>query len=1023
MRISLMSIQDDKKNSPEQKTAIEYTDGPQIILAGPGSGKTRVIVEKTAYLIERKGYSPEELLVLTYSNNTADELNQRIRARQKERPLSEAMTFHAFGQKIIQRYFGEFGFPEPPEVAGDYQQYRLMRQAYFKAAPIPPGLTNPDNVIYDLVSFVSRAQDELAEPGDISRFVEKKRVEIESIDDDDLRADMLRQLDDWRFAGTFYEIYQALKKENNLIDYGDMLAGTYRLLKSFPDILAIMRNRYKYILVDEFQDANSGQVEVVALLGEKSGKVCVVGDDDQSIYRFRGASYGSFVNFKNKFPRAVTHRLSINFRSTPHIVETSQALISYKTQERFDRSKKIVSNKKRGHRVGIMISAGQPAEAQAVKELILSLLAEKEADGPDEIAVISRTHEHRRLIRRALAEAGIPFSDQRPLPVFAVPEAYLVVSLVRAALKDTRPDLIFPILTRYCPNLSPIDYAEIGKVLQEHPPFDALRIIAESEILSETDRAALKMIYSAVEKASLAAESSPESLAASIIENSGIMKGAVLSGPSGETAALALTSLWSAIAEYEEAGGDLRGLSDFLDWAETNESIQVDSVGSSGVRLMTAHAAKGLEFPFVIVVGLSETRFPQKAKSPRFEFPQELSKEIKPPADAHFQEERRLLYVAITRASRRLFLSGIEQPRLGLSRFVNEIIASAAPHIYGLKTEAPPPKIDEFQHEDSVEMEKPNSTSSLSETIAMLEKADDRFLGDGIVLLLEKLWRARAGAGLADDPEEFRQVVLQSIARCRLEPSSPYRAFETQSRPKLSYTDLKTYERCPLQYKFKKIYKIPEKILPYLHLGDAIHRTLFEAMAVSKNSKSIRFEDLEKSFLLKWQGYRSSDRAWMESLKNAGLLMLKNFVDVEKTRETVPLDLEKRFKLEMENCQLTGQIDRIDTDEKGELYLIDYKTGKIGATDKSFEADDDQLAIYALACAEIYGGKSPKSASLYFLAENREISQTLSAKRIDRVKSKVLDTAAKIAAGEFPPKPNSYECGRCSYKNICPHKI
>jgi|GEM_PF-2036382 len=1017
-----MPVYDNKGNSPEQTIAIEYTDGPQIILAGPGSGKTRVIVEKAAYLVEQKGYSPAELLVLTYSDNTAEELNQRMQARQIKYPLPEAMTFHAFGQKIIQRYFREFGLPEPPEVADDYRRYRLMRQAYFEAASIPPGLTNPDSVIADLDRFISRAQDELVDPGDVIGFVREKRLEVESIADDDLRTDMIRRLNDWQFAGKFYEIYQALKKKDNLIDYGDMLAGSYGLLKSFPDILAILRNRYRYILFDEFQDANSGQVEMVALLGEKTGKVCVVGDDDQSIYRFRGASYGSFVNFKKKFPKTVIHRLSINFRSTPHIVGLSQALISYKTQQRFDPEKKIVSNKEQGDKVGVMISANQLAEAQAVKDLILSLLAEKEAHHPSEIAVISRAHEHRQAIRRALANAGIPFSDKRPLSVFTVPEAHLVVSLIRAVLKDDRPDLIFPILARYCPDLSPTDYAEIGMILQKYPPFEALKIISESSFLAEADRSSIKMVYSIIEQTSQTAGLSPESLAAAIIENSGIMKGAVMAGPNGETAVMALTSLWTAIAEFEERGGDLRGLSNYLDWAEANNSIQVESAQSNGVHLITAHAAKGLEFPLVIVIGLSETRFPQRPRSVRFEFPQELSKEIEPPEDAHFQEERRLLYVAATRASRRLYLSGIKQPRLGLSRFLNEIVENAGSHIYGLRMDKRQPEIADSANETSAELKRPSPTDNLAETIALLEKADTRLLEDGLVLLLEKLWHARTVEGLADDPDEFRQMVMQSISRCHFEPPPPIRKWETERRPRLSYTDLKTYERCPLQYKFKKIYKMPEKILPYLHLGSAIHQTIFEAMSVTKDSRAIRLEDLEESFLLKWRKYRSSDIAWMESLKNAGLLMLRNFIDMEKSRKTVPLDLEKRFVLELENCQLTGQIDRIDTDEGGELHLIDYKTGKIGAVEGSFDQDDDQLTIYAIACAELYGGKSPKSASLYFLAENREVSHAVSTKRIDRVRGKVLETADKIAAGEFPPKPNSFECGRCSYKNICPHK-
>lgn len=1009
-------------HSPEQKAAIEYIGGPQIILAGPGSGKTRVIVEKAAYLVEEKGYSADELLVLTYSSNTADELNQRIRFRQKDVPLPEASTFHAFGHRLVQRYYHLLGYSSPPELASDYQRYILMRQAYFKAAVIPPGLINPDSVMSDLESFVSRAADELVEPAEIEPLFQKWEANAKSLTNEDEKLELLQICEDLKFAARFYEIYERLKKENHLIDYGDMLRGAYKLLKSHKDILAAVRNKYRYILVDEFQDANSGQVEILHLIGRKSGKVCVVGDDDQSIYRFRGASYGSFINFQNKFPNTITHRLTINFRSSPPIVAASQALISFKGQERFDKEKKIVSNRQTGHKIGIMISTSQLVEAQRVKDLILSLLESKEVTNPNEIAVISRAHEHRRAIRRALSESRIPFQDLRPLSVFDIQDSYLIISMVRAILNDPRPDLIYPILAKYCRELSTVDYSEIGQIIRSNKPFEALKAITENADFPEKDRLSLKIIVSTIEELRGIQGLTPTSLMEALIDRTGLLKGAVAAGKEGETAVFALTALWNAMAEYEESGGGIDGLIDYLDWAEANGSIQVESLSSDGVKLITAHAAKGLEFPVVIVIGLSENRFPQGQKTKRFEFPQELSKEIEPPQDAHMQEERRLMYVAMTRAANRLYLSAIEHNRTKISRFIRELLEH--PDNADFTMPADYDRSERFDNELDVfdRFEMINPERGLIESISSLKKKSPDSLEDNLTLMFEKLWQLLADAELVNTPEKFSKIVADSLARCSY-VSSPKREWKSSARLRLSYTDLMTYKKCPLQYKFKKIYQIPEKVLPFLHLGNVMHSVLFESMATAKNIESITTEKLEKSFIEKWQKIRNPDIAWMESLKNAGFLMIHNFVKREKERTTKPIALEQRFEIELENCLLTGQIDRIDKDAEDELHLIDYKTGKIGARDSSFEKGDDQLVIYAIACNALFGGRLPKSAAYYYLADDREVPEPITPKKIDRVTKDVEMTAAEIAASQFPPKPNSYECGRCSYKNICPHKV
>jgi DNA helicase-2/ATP-dependent DNA helicase PcrA len=1010
--------------SPEQKLAVEYTSGPQIILAGPGSGKTLVIVEKAAYLAEHLGLKPEQSLILTYNSMTAEELNARLRKREQSVPLPEARTFHSYGQKIVQRYFHCLGYKNPPEVADSYRQYQLQRQAYFQSASIPPGLTNPDTAIDGIKSFISRACDELVSPGEILDYVACKQNELPSILDPDQRELERQRLEDLRFAATFYDNYEKLKTANDIIDFDDMLFGLYRIFAKNPDVLAAERCRLKYILVDEFQDANSGQVETLGLLARNSGKICVVGDDDQSIYRFRGASYGSFVNFKKHFENAVTHKLTTNYRSAKPIVTAAHALITHKTQKRYEQKKFTRAHIQTGDKVGVFISPDTRTEARRVTALIQDILKNNPKLTPDNIAVISRAHDHRREIRNNLTMAQIPVVDQRPIAIFSVFEVNLLAAILRGALADDSPDWLFPILLRYAPGLSPVIYTQINDNLKTISPFDVIQDLAKDERVGPADKSGLSLICGILTEIRAAA---PELTASGLVEkaliSTGLLSDAVADNESGDLKARALTRLWAVVSEYEDNHKfSPREFLQFLIWIQANENIALEPSSQSGVRLLSAHSAKGLEFPVVIIVGLSERKFPQDDRPGRFEFPQELSKEIEPPPDAYIQEERRLMYVAMTRAARRLYLSGIERSRVKISRFFTEVIAQDNFPEYGKEIVFQDTPDEPSPREDTIPLDLTESfAAGLAEIIGGLVGDSKARLTTGIPLLVQNIWNKLSVEGKYENPEEFKHTLIDIISNCRLEipkkkPVSP------KTKPMLSYTDIKVYDSCPLQYRFKKILKVPEKAGPQMFLGDAIHRTLQEAMQKKLEGIPLDIESLQTDFREKWQKYTHSDSAWMESLKAAGLKMIETFVENEKTLTTHVLALERSFKIERDNFILSGRIDRVDTDDSGELYIIDYKTGKIGMPDSSYESKkDDQLIIYAMVCPELFG-KLPARVSFYYLSEGRLVSQVVSQKEIDKLQEKITETANRIAAEDFTATTNRFTCGICSYRAICPSK-
>lgn len=1011
--------------SPEQKLAIEYIEGPQIILAGPGSGKTLVIVEKTAYLVEKVGLDPGQILVLTYSNNTADELNSRLQKRERDKSLSQAHTFHSFGQKIIEQRFEYLGYKEPPVVLSDYRKYMLLRQAYFEAAEVPIGLSNPDSIIPLLSDFISRACDELVGPEKLQKFIKRKESYLASITNEDQLADEKEQLDDIKFATRFYEIYNRKKLEGNFIDFEDMLFGLYRIFKENPDVLKAERHRLKYILVDEFQDANSGQVATLALLGEKAEKICVVGDDDQSIYRFRGASYGSFVNFKRFFPEAVTHALTVNYRGTPQIVAASQVLISHKTQDRFDPNKKLKSGKKSGLKIGVFISPDVNSEAQSVVSLIKSLLNRDVR--PRDIAVISRAHDHRKQIYEALVKADIPVIEQRPFSIFSVHDIQIVSSLIRGAFLDEEADWIFPILFRYCGDLSPGQYSQIRESLDELSPFELLTKLEGIVEMSSLSQSGLRFALDIINKIK---EHMPDSSASKLVERtlelSGFLSKAVAGGENSNRAARALAQLWQAANDFEEnEQGDIHDFLNYLKWVEQTEAITLEQPNADGVNLLTAHSAKGLQFPVVIIVSLSERKFPKGDKKKRFVLPQELSREIQPPPDAHTQEERRLMYVAMTRAADRLYLSGIQRLRVHISRFFSEVVGhenfdeySEAMEFGDIYTEPERMISQETNKDFSLKLsEVLNSVFSTGKN-SHREKAG---LENSLTLLTEKLWSVVSSSGYSKSPDNFKKMLIDLVSRCGLKEVE-HAIIEKTEKPKLSYTDINIYNSCPLKYKFKYILKIPEKVGPHVHLGSAIHRTLHEAMSSVSKGEKLSVDDLKKNFLEKWSGYRIQDKAWMESLKNAGLVMLENFAKREKKSRLNIVDLEKYFTLEYDNFILTGKIDRIDADENGELYIVDYKTGRIGIPESAKTKTDDQLFIYALACPSLYD-KIPAEVAYYYLGDDRLASFVVSEKDLHKVLEKISGIADKIAKEDFTSTPNSFECGRCSYKNICPDKV
>ena len=380
------------------------------------------------------------------------------------------------------------------------------------------------------------------------------------------------------------------------------------------------------------------------------------------------------------------------------------------------------------------------------------------------------------------------------------------------------------------------------------------------------------------------------------------------------------------------------------------------------------------------------------------------------------------MYVGMTRAARQLYLSGLSKPRVKISRFFAEVISKDNFDQFGRNVEfAAQPVLSDKKEIIGLDVVNTYEIET-SEIIKSILGGGQSNLEFGFGLLIQKMWQVSNRLPDQVSVDNFKRSLIDIINNSRLEEPRPVLRLPSEEKPRLSYTDIRIYGKCPLQYRFKKILRISERAGPQMHLGDAIHRTLQEAMAKAGNQIKPTADELKGLFLDKWQKYRHSDLTWMESLKRAGLEMLEKFAEREQSVKTRVMALEKDFRIDRPEFVLAGRIDRVDIDEAGEIYVIDYKTGKIGMPESSYESKkDDQLIVYAMVCPELFG-KLPAEVAFYYLAENKLISSIVSQKDIDSLHSKIGEIAGRIAAGDFTATPSPFECGQCSYRNICPFK-
>ena len=966
----------------KQKEAVKYIQGPLLIIAGAGTGKTLVITEKIKYLIEKGLAKPEEILALTFTEKASLEMEERV---DKALPYGYfplwISTFHSFADKILKQEGINIGLNPA---------FRLMNKAetliffkknlfLFNLKYFRP-LGNPEKFIDALLTHFSRLKDEFITPEQYLNWVNRLKK--------NKKAEAKEEYEKYLELALAYKKFQELKLKEGVIDFSDLVYYLLKLFLKRPNLLKEYQKKFKYVLIDEFQDTNIAQYELIKLLcpAKKNPCLTVVGDDSQSIYKFRGASISNILNFINDYPRTKIITLNKNYRSNQTILDSAHRLITNNNPNTLEVqlgiSKRLIAQKKDDKKaIKLILTQTAEEEAEAVAKEILKL---NKKYAFSQIAILSRANNHLEAFAKALSRLGIPYQFLGVGMLYKQPEIKDLIAYLKTLSNLQDSISLFRVLSM---SIFSLDARDLNMLLNfakkiNRSLFEAIEIylaffyknIYQEDyqiyqnllpFIKKQTREKIFNIYQMIKRhLALTKKATAGQILYYFLEDSNYLpKLTNFKTEKEERIALNINKFFKRLITFENEHEDasVNTVVEFLEMSmqlgESPLENQIDYEIKEAVNLLTVHSAKGLEFQVVFLVNLTSGRFPTYERKEHIPLPEPLIKEILPSGDYHLQEERRLFYVGMTRAKEKLYLTA--------ARFYAE----------GKREQ----KISIFVKE------------ALNEKI--LEKARKNIdQKKEIHFSITNLKKKR-------EKKEKENLVLSTF----------------------SYSQLETYLRCPMQYKYKYLFNIPTPPQAANSFGTTIHQTLQQFYQTYQKNPNVDHKELIEIYYKKWipSGYSSFFHE--KQMKKEGKKILLNFYKNFHNKDIRILDLEKTFKLKIvPGIIITGKIDRVDLLDNNQIEIIDYKTGK---TPQEKEIRNSlQLSIYALAAREplLYNKRLNQiRLTFYFLDETKKISFKPEINQIKKVKEKIKETVKKIKEdNSFSPQPGVW-CDFCSFKMIC----
>jgi len=972
----------------EQKKAVSYGAGPLLIVAGAGTGKTTVITQRVAWLIEQEMAKSDEILALTFTDKAAGEMEERL---DKLLPYGYVdlwvMTFHSFCERMLKNHALDIGVPNDFKLLNQTEQWLLVRENLdkFNLDYYRP-LGNPTKFIHALLKHFSRCKDEEIWPADYLEYAAGLKIDLDKMEstggkgknkkESEVDESEIKRLEE---VANAYHIYQQLLLDNEALDFGDLINYTLKLFKERPNILKFYQHKFKYILVDEFQDTNWAQYELVKLLASPKNNLTVVGDDDQSIFAFRGASMSNILHFKEDYPKSVEVFINKNYRSRQNILDMAYNFIQLNNPERLEvklgnekLNKKLASQHKGKGIIEHLHAADEGEEVAAVVNKIIQLKNEDSYASWNDFAILVRANNQAEAFLNGLSYAGVPFNFVAAKGLYAKEVVRDVLAYLKLLDNYHESLALWRILNLEMIKINIEDLMELTRFAQRktYSLYEAINQIGTlKNISADTSKKVSYILKKIKEHTALAREKSIKEVVLKFLND--FKYNEYLLAKNDEKSFSYLRSFLKKIEQFEKTNNE-KNAANFMQLVELElESGEQGDLpkdveeGPEAVKVMTVHGAKGLEFNYVFVVNLVDKRFPSIERGELIELPDALVKEIVPQGDIHLQEERRLFYVAMTRAKRGLWFSSAEN--------------------YGGKTRK---KLSRFLYEIGLEKSKIKNQKS------------------------------------------------------KISPKPEIKNFDVKYKlpTVFSYSQLKAFETCPYQYYLAYILKIPVRGKAVFSYGKTMHSALQKFMAMIKQSAGSKQERLfasdnreqlagsvknklppveelihlyKESWIDDW--YESKKQK--EDYKKQGEKSLRGFYQQIKDKLPEVLALEQGFNFKLDQYTIRGVIDRID--KLGDkVELIDYKTGR-AKTEKSIEKD--QLLIYQMAAKDVFGFEV-ENLTYYYLDDNSAVSFLGSERDLAKIKEKILKLIAGILSADWQAVATQHNCQYCDFNEICKYR-
>ena len=947
------------KLEKEQLEAIKHGEGPLLVIAGAGTGKTTVITERIKYLALEKNIPLSSILALTFTEKAAFEMQERVDVLLPYGYTNLWIhTFHSFCDRILRDEAHAIGLDPNYKLLSESEAVLLVRKNIFEMGlkKFRP-LGNPTKFIDALLTHFSRLKDEDIMPSEYIKWVKKQKSTEES--------------EQYLELANAYKNYEALKIKESVMDFSDLISNTLLLFRTRPNVLKKYQNQFKFVLVDEFQDTNYAQNELAIALAGDNKNITVVADDDQSIYRFRGAAVSNVLQFKKNFKASEIVTLNDNYRSTQNILDAAYRLIQHNNPNRLEIVESI-DKKLKSHstaqkkEIELIHENRSEDEADQIAIQIKSLI--KENYDYKDIAILVRANNHAQLITTALQRHGIPFQFLGPGYLFAQEEIKDLIAYLTFLTNLSDSVSLFRILSM---DIFNIPYIELNYLLNFAKKknlnlFEALYYTNQFFLKPVTQKKLInfrEMALKHLEKSKK--ETAGEILYYFLVDSKLFETLNVTNSVKEERRVQNIAKFFDRIKTFESERIDaniftlVEWLNLMLQMEDSPRAADIDLRDENAVNILTVHSSKGLEFKVVFLVNLVSDRFPSRERNEKIPLPDGIIKEtVASETDFHLEEERRLFYVGMTRAKERLFLTaadyyGTGKRRKKISQFVYEVL--------------PQLEVEEKAKDQ-------NQQLSIADVLSVYEKAKEK--------------------------EEERKPLKLSY---------------------ITFSNLQMFDICPLHYKAKVILNIPTPTAAVQSFGISIHNTLYNFYKRLGEDNTLTLDNLQATLKKEWISDGYDGKKHEEERLSQAVKILDEFYKTEIKNFKKPLGLEIPFSFVLKNgVKVFGKIDRVD--KKGEgIEIIDYKTGEDNP--KADKAHRLQLAMYALAATKVKDeilSKNPKdiTLTLHFLEGNTKKSMNFNQEDLDKLEDELIEKISEIEKSDFKCSGNVL-CINCEYKMLC----